>query len=147
MLSLPPSNQDGWWEWSDCVVSTSSFLLSVDGVVRVGSDEQVRRVHAGRVVASMEYVEAFRDRRHQRLVAESVCLQLSVAESKRSVALLEARRGPFPAVIRASSVHFLPPPHEWVIHSFTHAIMIPHHILRRINRMIITIINQKEASQ
>lgn len=64
-------------------------------------------VLARRVVASVEHVLALGDGADLGLIAEAMGLHLLVAEAERSVALIEAGRGPLPAVVRSAPVNLL----------------------------------------
>ncbi len=87
--------------------TTSTFLMLVAIVVRIGANEQMIRTHAGRVVAVVAHAQAsLNSFIMSQLPRQPMRTILPVAKVQCSVAVIKSLAGPLPAPI--STIHLSP---------------------------------------
>jgi hypothetical protein len=89
----------------------SPLAEGITEVVRLGSEEQVRRVHTRRVVAAVQDSHTQRDRAEMDFPGDAVSGGDTIRPSHAAIAELGSRpRLPRPAVIRSAHGHLSPEP-------------------------------------
>ena len=93
-------------------VHSSPLLSHVPHVVAVGSSEEVRGIHATRVVAVMADEHAVWNSEAVQLKAEAMRVRFSrSADAQHAVSSRQLASRPLPTAIRRGFVHALPEPH------------------------------------
>lgn len=79
------------------------FKARIAQIIPMRSQEQMFRVYARRIIATMAHTHTFRDRADPPLICKAVRLLVAVINAKRAVSAILCAR-PFPALVRRTYV-------------------------------------------